>query len=124
MEREGVDDATGEEAAIGSLPWESDWTADNTGPEVTAPIIRNAHAYGTRVMGENYHDDIDIDKREEGARLEEQQHKATRYDNRNESEEDEPYANYKTNELNLPATTSPTDKPSVKQLMEQMAIIQ
>ena len=48
----------------------------------------------------------------------------TRYDNCNESEEDEPYANYKTNELNLLATTSPTDKPSVQQLMEQMALIQ
>ena len=48
----------------------------------------------------------------------------TRYDNCKESEEDEPYANYKTNELNLLATTSPTDKPSVQQLMEQMALIQ
>ena len=48
----------------------------------------------------------------------------TRYDNCNESEEDEPYANYKTNELNLPVTTSPTDKPSVQQLMKQMALIQ
>ena len=48
----------------------------------------------------------------------------TRYDNCNESEEDEPYANYKTNELNLPATTSPTDQPSVQALMKHMALIQ
>ena len=49
---------------------------------MTEPIKRNAHAYGTRVMGEDDDEDIDMNKREE------QQYRATRYDNCNESEEE------------------------------------
>ena len=82
------------------------------------PIKRNAHAYGTRVMGEDDDEDIDMNKREE------LQYRAARYDNRNEEEEEESYANSKTNVSNSSATNSSTDNPSVQQLMDQMAIIQ
>ena len=49
-ERGGVDDATEAEGAIGTLPWESDWTTENTGAEMPESNKRNAHAYGTRVI--------------------------------------------------------------------------
>ena len=81
----GADEGPRAKAANGSLPWELYWTTDNAGRKATAPIIRNTQAYGTMMMGEEDSDDIDIDKREEGARLEEQQHKATRYYNRDET---------------------------------------
>ena len=48
-------------------------------------IKRNAHAYGTRVMGED--EDIDMNKREE------LQYRTARYENRHEEEEEESYAN-------------------------------
>ena len=112
-ERGGVDKATEAEGAIGTLPWESDWTTEHTGAEMPESNKRR-----TRVMGEDDDEDIDMNKREE------LHYRTTRYDNRQDEEEEASYANSKTNVSHSSATNSSSDNPSVQQLMDQMAIIQ